>query len=85
MLGRMLSKLALLEDQLPAARWLGGFAPAVADFLIAEAVEAHRHLLGPTREGALSARLPRLTATSRPDEPALLARLRALDLSPSGL
>ena len=57
-----------------------------------------RHVLGPSRDAALAARLPSLSAVSarlrerlagrdrparftvHPDEPAILERLRALDL-----
>jgi glutathione S-transferase len=107
LVGRMLEKLTGLDRLIPEPGWLGGSKPVMADFFAAEAVEALAYLLGPARDEALRARLPRLTTlaqrvrarpaiarawerrleqfTSRPDEPAAVARLRALDLSPVGL
>lgn len=104
---RMLDKLARLDKQIPETGWLGGRNPTMADFFAAEAVEAQRYILGPTREEKLRARLPHLVAlaqrvkdrpavarvwesrpqqfTARPDEAAVVERLRALDLSPAAL
>jgi glutathione S-transferase len=104
-LGRTLGKLARLDALSPEQGFFGGVSPCIADFFVVEALEAHRHLLGPARDGALRARVPRLFAlaervaarpavarlgrperfTGRPDEPALLERLRAVDLASLGL
>ena len=106
-LSRALQKGSYIEATLPEHGWFGGEHPSVADFFVAEAVEALRHVLGQAREGKLSARLPRLASfaarvrarptlaaafqnrpdrlTGRPDEPAALDRLRAIDLSALGL
>jgi glutathione S-transferase len=103
MLSRTLEKASHVEAALPEQGWFGGDDPTLADFFVAEAVEALRYVLGPTRDERFTARLPRLTSfaarvrtrptlatawqkrpdrfTGRPDEPAALDRLRAIDLS----
>jgi glutathione S-transferase len=60
-LGRALDKLGRLSALLPAktiSPWLGGTRPIVGDFFVGEAVEALRHLLGPTRDDSLRKRVP---------------------------
>lgn len=106
LLGRMLEKLGGVEAHSPEAGWLGGERPVMADFFVGESFEVVRYVLGPARDEALRARMPRLWAlaerirsrpalarawesrpaqfTSRPDEPAVVERLRAMDLSPAG-
>ena len=106
LLGRMLEKLGAVEAHSPEAGWLGGERPVMADFFAGESFEVLRYVLGPAREEALRARMPRLWAladrlrsrpalarawesrpaqfTSRPDEPAVVERFRAMDLSSAG-
>jgi glutathione S-transferase len=88
-MGRMLDKLTRLDTQVPEAGWFGGSRPVMADFYAAEAVEALRYLLGPAREEgpalvrAWQSRPEQFTA--RPDEAAVIERLRGLDLSQAAL
>jgi glutathione S-transferase len=63
--GRMLEKLERLDTQAPDAGWFGSNQPVMADFFAAEAVEALRYVLGPARETAVRARLPRLVALAQ--------------------
>jgi glutathione S-transferase len=60
-----LGKLARLSALLPdgdGAAWLGGLRPTVADFFLAEAVEAMRHVLGPSWDAQLRDLVPRAFA-----------------------
>jgi glutathione S-transferase len=104
--GRMLEKIGGVEALSPEAGWFGGARPVMADFFASESVEVLRYILGPARDKALRARLPRLSAladsvrsrpaiaralesrpaqfTARPDEPAVVERFRAVDLSSAG-
>jgi glutathione S-transferase len=102
-LGRMLGRLASLDEDVPDAGFFGGARPVMADFYADEAYATWCYMLGPEREPALRERLPRLAAlhdrvgarprlagirrdrparfTGRPDEDAIVERMRALDLS----
>lgn len=74
-LPRVMTKLELVDAQIPEGSFAFGAKPLVADFFAAESFEALRYTLGPIRDGALRMRFPRLsTITLRIRERAELAR-----------
>jgi glutathione S-transferase len=62
---RIVQKLASIEKQIPAANWIGGATPVVADFFVAEAFDVARYVFGSARDAALVERFPRLAAHAR--------------------
>jgi glutathione S-transferase len=73
-LPQMVQKLELLEKELGTEPWFGGGEPVVADFFVAEGIDALLYTLGPSRRAALTTRLPRLTDLARRalDRPAVV-------------
>jgi glutathione S-transferase len=64
-LARSLQKLSSMDATAIESEWFAGASPGVADFFVAEAFEAMRHLLGPSRHEKLQSRLPRLAALAQ--------------------
>jgi len=58
-LPRVLQKFELVDASVPEATYLGGERLTMPDFVVAEAFEALRYVLGPDRDARLAERLPR--------------------------
>jgi glutathione S-transferase len=73
-LPRVLQKFEHLDACLPKSDYVGGQAPVMTDFFVAETFEALSYVLGPEREAPLQNRLPRSAAlaTSIRERPALI-------------
>jgi glutathione S-transferase len=58
-LPRILQKLESVDASLPEEPYIGGERLTMPDFVVAEAFEALRYVLGPDRDARLAARFPR--------------------------
>lgn len=76
--GRVADKLKRLEAIAPESGFLGGHRPLMSDFFAAGTLHALRYTLGPARDAALQAQMPRLFAISSALEqrPALSAAIK---------